>query len=72
MRRANKAFRLTVSLDETEYAAVAAVADRHDASMSWVLRHALHQFLKKNVADRPTAEAVDLIMQVQTHLANQR
>ncbi|WP_457813139.1 ribbon-helix-helix protein, CopG family [Sinorhizobium meliloti] len=45
--RSKKTVRLTVSLDQKDYAAVAAVADQHDASLSWVIRQAIHNFVHR-------------------------
>lgn len=44
-KQLRKATRLTVSLDEQDYAALNAVAAKSDVSLSWVIRQAIHRFL---------------------------
>lgn len=39
--------RITVSLPEKEYAALAALAKRHDVSLSWLTRKAVIEFLRQ-------------------------
>ncbi|MGO7675009.1 ribbon-helix-helix domain-containing protein [Rhizobium leguminosarum] len=70
MSRSKKTVRLTVSLDEAEYAAVSAIAERNDASMSWALRQALHQFIKNNHVDIQSAEAIARPLQPKDPLVN--
>ena len=42
--------RLTVSLDEADYAALNTVASRSDVSLSWVIRQAIQRFVSEHGA----------------------
>ena len=48
--RRKKTTRLTVSLDEADYAALNAMASRSDVSASWVIRQAVQRFLREHDA----------------------
>ena len=43
--RPRKATRLTVSLEEKDYRALSEIALSRDASVSWVIRQAIRQFI---------------------------
>lgn len=45
-----KTTRLTVSLDEADYAALNALASRSDVSLSWVIRQAIQRFVREHRA----------------------
>ncbi len=45
--RRKKTTRLTVSLDEADYAALNTMATRSDVSLSWVIRQAIHRFIRE-------------------------
>ncbi len=45
-----KTTRLTVSLDENDYAALSALATKSDVSLSWVIRQAIHRFVQEHGA----------------------
>ena len=45
--RRKKTTRLTVSLDEADYAALNAMALRCDVSLSWVIRQAIQRFVRE-------------------------
>ena len=45
--RRKKTTRLTVSLDEADYAALDAIASKSDVSLSWVIRQAIHRFVQE-------------------------
>lgn len=47
MRKAN---RITISLDDQDYAAVDALARRGDVSLSWIIRQAIHRFVREQGA----------------------
>lgn len=49
-RRKKKTTRLTVSLDEADYAALNAMASRSDVSLSWVIRQAIQCFVREHGA----------------------
>ncbi len=44
--RPRKATRLTVSLEEQDYRTLSEIALARDASMSWVIRQAIRQFIE--------------------------
>ena len=48
--RRKKATRLTVSIDDDDYAALNAIAAKSDVSLSWVIRQAIHRFVQKHGA----------------------
>ena len=48
--RRKKTTRLTVSLDEADYAALNAMASSSDVSLSWVIRQAIHRFVREHGA----------------------
>ena len=48
--RRKKTTRLTVSLDEIDYAALNAIASQSDVSLSWIIRQAIHRFLHEHGA----------------------
>ncbi len=50
VQRRKKTTRLTVSLNEADYAALDAIASRSDASLSWVIRQAIHRFVQEHGA----------------------
>ncbi len=52
--RPRKATRLTVSLEEQDYRALNEIALARDASMSWVIRQAIRQFIDSS--GRPSTE----------------
>jgi hypothetical protein len=41
-----KEARLSVSFDEREYAALCALAERHDVSVAWMVRQAVHELIQ--------------------------
>ena len=47
MPRLRKTTRITVSLPDNEYTALAALAERHDVSLSWLTRRAVVEFLER-------------------------
>jgi len=46
--RPRKATRLTVSLEDQDYRALNEIALARDASMSWVIRQAIRQFIESS------------------------
>ena len=50
--RRKKTTRLTVSLDEADYAALNAMALKSDVSLSWVVRQAIQRFVQEHGAQR--------------------
>lgn len=44
---AKKGHRITVSLSESDHAALSALAERHDVSLSWLTRKAVTDFLER-------------------------
>ncbi|GAB4142616.1 MAG: hypothetical protein Tsb0016_11110 [Sphingomonadales bacterium] len=42
-----KGQRITVSLSESDYAMLSALAERHDVSLSWIARKAITDFLER-------------------------
>ena len=46
--RKRKSTRLTVSLDEADYAALNAMASKSDVSLSWVIRQAIQRFVREH------------------------
>lgn len=48
--RRKKTTRLTVSLDDEDYRALAALAAKSDVSLSWVIRQAIHRFVQEHGA----------------------
>lgn len=53
-----KAKRLTVSLDEGDYSALSAIARRNDASLSWVIRQAIHRFVQDDARQPASPRAL--------------
>ena len=51
--RPRKAIRLTVSLEEQDYRALNEIARVRDASLSWVIRQAIRQFIESST-DAPS------------------
>lgn len=51
-----KATRLSVSLEECDYNILAEIAAENDASMSWVIRKAIRQFVDEYQAGHPNVE----------------
>ena len=49
-QRRKKTTRLTVSLDDADYAAVNAMASSSEVSLSWVIRQAIHEFVRNHGA----------------------
>ena len=49
--RRKKTTRLTVSLDEADYAALNAMASKSDVSLSWVIRQAIQHFVREHGAE---------------------
>ena len=47
MPRLRNATRITVSLPDNEHTALAALAERHDVSLSWLTRKAVVEFLAR-------------------------
>lgn len=45
-RGTRKEARLSVSLDEREYANLCALAGRHDVSVAWLVRQAIHNLMR--------------------------
>lgn len=54
--RPRKATRLTVSLEEQDYRTLNEIALARDASISWVIRQAIRQFIEVNprLIDQPS------------------
>ena len=50
IERRKKTTRLTVSLDEVDYAALNALASKSDVSLSWVIRQAIQRFVREHGA----------------------
>jgi predicted HicB family RNase H-like nuclease len=48
--RRKKTTRLTVSLDADDHAALTAIAEKSDVSLSWVIRQAIHRFVQEHGA----------------------
>ena len=48
--RRKKTTRLTVSLDDMDYAALNALASKSDVSLSWVVRQAIQRFVREHGA----------------------
>ena len=48
--RRKKTTRLMVSFDEADYAALDASASNSDVSLSWVIRQAIHRFVREHDA----------------------
>ena len=46
--RRKKTARLTVSLDDADYAALNALASKSDVSLSWVIRQAIQRFVREH------------------------
>ncbi len=57
--RPRKATRLTVSLEEQDYRTLSEIALARDASVSWVIRQAIRQFIETTPkpSDQPPAIA---------------
>ena len=55
--RPRKATRLTVSLEEQDYRMLNEIAVARDASLSWVIRQAIRQFIESapKTEDKPEA-----------------
>lgn len=47
MSGAKKGQRITVSLSDSDHAALSALAERHDVSLSWITRKAITDFLER-------------------------
>lgn len=47
MQSAKKGQRITVSLSDTDHAALSALAERCDVSLSWITRQAITDFLER-------------------------
>lgn len=45
-----KAQRVTVSLDEQDYAILAGLSEQHDVSMSWLIRQAVSDYISRRVS----------------------
>jgi hypothetical protein len=43
-----KEARLSVSFEEREYAALRALAERHNVSVAWMVRQAVHDLIQHN------------------------
>jgi predicted transcriptional regulator len=54
IERPRKATRLTVSLEEQDYRTLNEIALARDASVSWVIRQAIRQFIE--TTSKPTDE----------------
>ena len=50
VERRKKTTRLTVSLDEVDYAALNALASKSDVSLSWLIRQAIQRFVREHGA----------------------
>lgn len=50
VERRKKTTRLTVSIDDGDYAALNALAAKSDVSLSWVIRQAIHRFVRQHEA----------------------
>lgn len=46
--RRKKSTRLTVSLEQQDYDALTVIAAKNDVSLSWVIRQAIHRFVKEH------------------------
>ena len=51
MPRLKNRTRITVSLPDRDHAALAAIAERHDVSLSWLARRAVAEFLANHGRD---------------------
>lgn len=47
MSAEKKGQRITVSLSDSDHAALCALADEHDVSLSWITRKAITDFLER-------------------------
>lgn len=61
----NLATRITVSLPDKEHAALAALAQRYDVSLSWLTRKAVIEFLRR-YGNGGTQPALDLPLDKKT------
>jgi len=61
----NMTTRITVSLPDKEHAALAALAQRHDVSLSWLTRKAVVEFLRRHRTGG-TQPALDLSLDTKT------
>ena len=43
-----KSHRISISLDDNDYKAIATYAATQDASIAWVVRRAVHEFIARN------------------------
>lgn len=64
IERPRKATRITVSLEERDYRLLNEIAVARDASVSWVIRQAIRQFIEttakpQNEPDRPRGSRAD-------------
>ncbi len=55
--RPRKATRLTVSLEEQDYRMLNEIAVARDASLSWVIRQAIRQFIENTTKPQDKQEA---------------
>jgi len=53
-----KEARLSVSLDEQDYAQLCALAQQHDVSVAWMVRHAVHSLIECEPNANPTLPAL--------------
>ncbi|MDE0166146.1 MAG: hypothetical protein OXL36_13730 [Bryobacterales bacterium] len=51
VERRKKTTRLTVSLNEVDYAVLNAMAPRSDVSLSWVIQQPIQRFMRKHGAN---------------------
>jgi predicted transcriptional regulator len=60
--RPRKAARLTVSLEEQDYRTLTEIALARDASISWVVRQAIRQFIDTPpaITERPASSSIEL------------
>ena len=57
--RPRKATRLTVSLEEQDYRTLSEIALSRDASVSWVIRQAIRQFI--DTTPKPTGKSPAIV-----------
>lgn len=53
--------RITVSLPKSDYDALSSIAENSDASMSWVVRHAVAEFLRSRRAAQSSPKVMPRI-----------
>ncbi|KAE9627994.1 ribbon-helix-helix protein, CopG family [Parasedimentitalea maritima] len=55
-----KSSRVTVSLTDRDHQDLTQIAKVHDASISWVIRHAIAEYLERHKIDEPSLPLPEL------------